>query len=92
MLTMLQALIGVGAVLSCVVACTAALTRHRRTGLAVTAAGILALMFFAFVPELPRQMPAISLLAVAAGILLDGREEEGEETHVSFDSTATRRR
>ncbi|HEX7150635.1 MAG TPA: hypothetical protein VF618_04035 [Thermoanaerobaculia bacterium] len=94
MLTLMQGVLGVSAVLSCAVACSAALTRHRRAGLVVTLSGILTLIFFASVPELPRQMPAVSLLAVAAGILLDGREEEeaGEGSHVSFDETATRRR
>jgi uncharacterized membrane protein YgdD (TMEM256/DUF423 family) len=87
------ALIGATTLVSCFAASTAALIRHRRTGLALTIAGTLALLFFASMPEMPRQMAGIALLAIAAGILLDTRDEEDVTTpRISFDETATRRR
>jgi FtsH-binding integral membrane protein len=90
--TIFLALLGATTLVTCFAASAAAVLRHRRTGLALTIAGTFALVFFASMPDMPRQMAGIALLAIAAGILLDTRDEEEVTTHVSFDETATRRR
>lgn len=82
-----QALFGAAALASCGRTCHAVLRRDPRAHFFLTAAGSLALVFFVSVPALPLEMTGISLIAIAAGVLMAPTPDPA----VSLDSTATRK-
>ena len=83
-----QGLFGAAALAFCALTCHAVLRRDAHAPLWLTLAGSLSLVFFVSVPKLPAQMIGISLVAIAAGVLMSPRNERT----VALDSTASRKR
>ena len=82
-----QALFGAAALVLCGMTCRAVLRRDERAHFFLTLAGSVSLVFFVSVPRIPVEMIGISLVAIAAGVLMAPRFD----ATVALDSTATRK-
>jgi hypothetical protein len=85
-----QALFGAAALVFCAMTCHAYLRGDKRAHFFLTLAGAISLIFFVSLPNLPVEMIAVSLLTIAAGVIMTPPAERAGR--VSFESTATRRR